>query len=250
MSELIAMLNGYLDSKGYPICASLNPDGGDCAADLGTIGFFWFDVTAMSTGVELLALDIPFSYRDDEPLRYWDASMWAGKPGRFSRDQLIPMICGFIGMSTFWEMIAYSYFHSHSRKLFLTAWNTVNNEGTAKSFPANLGDICGPEVWALWIRLYKPWWRHLFLWIFDFQTLIGAIQWRLFTKSSNQLTRNHMLVCLTTMSNSPTITSRLACRINDWQDLSDRWEKCNKATFEYPTYPLFQAKLKILGLIK
>lgn len=108
--------------------------------------------------------------------------------------------------------------------------------------PNKFPDVCGPEVWALWLRLWKPRFRHLVLWLLDIQTLIGAVQWRWFTPESNQVTRNHMLVCLATIKD-PSVTSRLACKINDWADLVSRWRACNTATGEYPTADLFQDKI-------
>ena len=52
-----------------------------------------------------------------------------------------------------------------------------------------------------------------------------------------------MLVCITITRYSPTWIARLAYWINDWKDLTNRWELCNKATGEYPTYQLFKKEL-------
>jgi hypothetical protein len=71
---------------------------------------------------------------------------------------------------------------------------------------------------------------------------VGAILWR-FKPKTNQLTRNHMLVCLMHREFYPTWVSRLADRINDWNDLVERWGLHCEAAYEYDTYSLFKEKI-------
>jgi hypothetical protein len=229
----------WLDSKGYPVCTGPSPDGGDCAADMGT----FMSLNPINEKSIMDSITIPWDGPTEQPLRYWDATKWSGLPNRFSRDQLIPLICGFTNSSPRYLITAGVFYKAHAKRWFLTTWNTLNNDGSAKSFPANLGDICGPEVWALWIRYKNPWWRQLVLWFFDIQTLIGAIQWRWFTPATNQITRNHMHVCLNMLAHSPSPTSYLISWINNWTDLVARWRACNSATGEIPTADMFLAKV-------
>lgn len=228
------MYDPWLDSKGYPVCSGAVFDGGDCAADLGTV---------MALNPSAIPLrPIPWDDLYMQPLRYWDITKWSGLPNRFSRDQLIPLICGFIRIPT--NISADKLFSAHKKRLLLTAWNTVNDDGSAKSWPASMGDPCGPEVWALWIRLLTPWWGWFVLWFLDLQTLIGAVQWRWFTDPTNQLTRNHMLVSITAKRVMPSPTSLVIYyMLNDWPDLIERWRLSNQATREFPTADLFQGAI-------
>lgn len=222
-------MKNYCDENGYPgtIQADGSYDGGDTAAIIGTIRAL-----------------VPYMYNitcpmaQCIPIRHPDSTKWYGQKDRFSRDQLLAVLCGDLNQDDYNVPFIYE---SHKRKYFLTAWNTKGNGqmDMLDKFP----DICGPEVWALWIRIMSPWWSRVLLPLLDIQTLIGAIQWRWFTPATNRVTRNHMLVCLATRSNSPTVTSRLACWINDWQDLVNRWEAHCEAVGEYPTAELFKKKL-------
>lgn len=223
-------MNNYCDENGYPgtIQADGSYDGGDTAAIIGTI-------RALSDNFYPKMLPMLNLYY---PLRHPDSTKWYGQKNRFSRDQLISTLCGDLNQHDFNTPFLY---YSHKHKYFLTSWNTKGNG--QMDMPDKFPDICGPEVWALWIRILKPWWGRLLLPLLDVQTLIGAIQWRWFTPATNRVTRNHMLVCLATRSNSPTATSRLACWINNWQDLVNRWEAHCEAVGEYPTAELFKKKL-------
>lgn len=227
-------MKNYLDENGYPgtIQSDGSYDGGDTAAIVGTI-------RALSPVMYLLY--IPYSLEWGTPLRHLDHTKWYGQKDRFSRDQLLAVLCGTLNQFDIHEPFLYE---AHKNKWFLTAWNTKGNG--AMDMPNKLPDICGPEVWALWLRIRNPKWASAVLWLLDVQTLIGAIQWRWFTAATNRVTRNHMLVCLATKDHKPSITSRLACKINDWNDLVSRWEAHCDAVGEYPTADLFKAK--IVGL--
>lgn len=224
----------YCDENNQPgtIQADGSYDGGDTAAIIGTI-------KALSPVNEALLVPLPpWNIWSAVPLRHPDITKWYGQPDRFSRDQLIPNLCAQIRLG---EASLYRLYGAHKRKYFLTAWNTKGNGQI--DMPNKFPDICGPEVWALWIRILKPWWAVLALWLLDVQTLIGAFQWRWFTPATNRVTRNHMLVCIATRDNSPTVTSKLANAVNDWPDLVSRWEAHCAATGEYPTAYLFKQKL-------
>lgn len=229
----------WLDPQGYPGCRQSDGsfDGGDTAAILGTI-------MALSPGltelvVKPLTWACPWDVFYQQPLRHPDAKKWYGQPWRFSRDQLISILCG-------GQMVNLSVdglFRAHRKRWFLTTWNILQNDGSAKTFPANCGDICGPEVWALWIRYYAPWWGWLVLTLLDVQTLIGAVQWRWFTPKSFQICRNHMLVSIVMLRRQPSLLTPLVWWINDWPDLIERWRASNAATGEFPTADLFATAL-------
>lgn len=195
-------------------------DGGDSAAICGTL---W------ALGRRIIGLNEFTGW--NAPVRHPDHTKWYGKEDRFSRDQLIPMICA--GIAAFQHPKIDCIFTWHKSKWFLTAWNTVGNFDDGKpQWP----DITGPEIWSLWIRYKKPWWGYPLLYVFDIQTFIGAIQWRWFPK--NQLCRNHMLVSLA-MKTWPTVWSWLVNKINDWHALTAVWgEHCFRA-YEYDTSDWF-----------
>lgn len=218
------------DAQGYPgtIGEAGEFDGGDTAAIIGTI-----------QALKPNTIDVPFIPVTTAPLRHPDDSKWYGQPDRFSRDQLIPAICGGV-LNVLVGICIHDIYSLHKKKLFLTAWNTRGNGAT--DMPTKFPDVCGPEVWALWIRYKRPWWARLVLGFLDLQTLIGAVQWRLEPKS-NRVTRNHMLVCITARQVLPTLVSRLAYWINDWQDLINRWEAHCEAVREYQTADLFRKKV-------
>lgn len=199
-------------------------DGGDSAAIVGTV---W------ACGGRTVSLG-KFIGDMGNPVRHPDATKWYGKRNRFSRDQLIPMICAGIklGQNPYIDFL----YNDHKERWLLTAWNSVPNftmDDTDTKFP----DPCGPEIWALWIRYKKPWWAHAVLWLLDVYTLLGAIQWRLFPK--NQLTRNHMLVSLAMRDNLPTVTGWLVNKINNWENLIALWTEHCYRSYEYDTSELF-----------
>ncbi len=219
----------YCDDQGFPGTASPF-DGGDTAADLGTI--LALDSTELLSLGKMREL---FDISEYAPRRHPDKSKWYGQPDRFSRDQLIPMLCTFVRYpGTESQRLFYG---SHKKRSFLFSWNTRGNG--QMDMPWKIPDITGPLVWALWIRSSQSSFAKLFLPLLDLELLIGAIQWR-FTPKSNQITRNHMLSAITCKKYSPTWTSRLAYWITDFDDLIERWRLSNIATNEYPTADLFQ----------
>lgn len=224
-----------VDENGYPGTIGIDGkfDGGDTAAILGTLDSF---------DMAICKVPAPWSIVEGVPLRHPDTTKWYGQPDRFSRDQLIPILCSLFNVKPRLNM----FYLAHKKRWFLAAWNTRGNG--AIDMPWKFPDVCGPEVWALWIRLFSPWWAPAVLWLLDIQTLVGAIQWRWFTPKTNQVTRNHMLVCITMTKHSPSITTKLINKINDYEDLAYRWMLCNQATKEYPTYQYFYMEIVRLCL--
>lgn len=220
----------YLDAQAYPGC--VNPvngewDGGDSAAILGT-------VIALQRPILLPSGLLPGLVDENGlPRRHPDTTKWYGQSDRFSRDQLIPLICAGIELKQ--NVTIDVIFDSHKKLSFLTAWNIRKNGvmETVEKFP----DFTGPEVWALWIRYKKPWWAWMVLWLLDIETLVGSILWH-FKPKTDRVCRNHMLVCLTGMKH-PTWVMRLAYWLNDWPDLIQRWTDHCAAVGEYPTGFMF-----------
>lgn len=226
------MNSKYCDSQGYPgtIQYDGSYDGGDTAAIIGTLD-------TLAPFAQTVAA--PWNVAEGLPLRHPDTTKWYGQPDRFSRDQLIPMICSAIAGQ---HIRGYRFYNAHKKRLFLTTWNTKGNGSI--DMPTKMPDICGPEIWGLWIRFKKPWWARLVLCALDLQTLIGAIQWRWFASSTNRVTRNHMLVCIIHRRYMPTLASRLSNLINDYSDLISRWRAHCDAVGEYPTADLFESQIK------
>jgi len=220
-----------IDQNGYPGCRLENGefDGGDTAAILGTLWFFQ----------ELSTHGLPFSIAGI-PLRHPDTTKWYGRPDRFSRDQLIAVLCG-MNESYFPEDLDRLYI-AHKRRYFLTAWNTRKNG--VMDAPKKMPDFCGPTVWALWLRLLQPRWARLVLWAFDLELLASAIHWRFWRK--DRVSRNHMLTSLAAYTYSPTWVSRLVFRLNDWDDLIERWTDHCEAVGEYQTGHLFKSEIERL----
>lgn len=215
-----------IDENGYPgtrDSVTGEFDGGDTAAILGTLWFFG------------QMLELPLYTFRNAPVRHYDKNKWYGQPDRFSRDQLIPVLCGYVTFAGYYHWL----FDLHKRRYFLTAWNTRKNGSmdAPKKFP----DITGPEVWALWLRIFKPWWARLVLPLLDLETLVSAIHWRFFRK--DRVCRNHMLVLLAARKALPTVTTRLADYITDWPDLIQRWTDHCEVVGEYQTGHLFRKEV-------
>lgn len=222
-----------IDSYGMPCTKQYDGslDGGDTAAILGTLIALGKD--------EYNGLSLILS-KWKNPVRHPDISKWYGQPDRFSRDQLIPLICSAIrfGHSVYFQWL----FGQHRNKLFLFAWNTRGNGAMEK--PWKLPDLCGPSVWALWIRYYKPWWAHLALCTLDLELLVGACLWKWFQPKTNRVTRNFMLMSISCRRTMPTLVSRLVFWMNDWRDLISRWDAHCQTVGEYQTADLFRKAIE------
>lgn len=230
----------WLDDKGYPGCRQSDGswDGGDTAAILGTIMALSPEVTNQI--VKPLEEACPYDIVYGQPLRHPDKKMWYGLPWRYSRDQLIAMLCGAMTCGLSLDRV----YAAHKKRWFVTAWNTRKN-GVIET-PWKFPDITGPEVWALWIRYHSPWWGWFVLTFLDVETLIGAIIWRWFQPKTNQLTRNHMLVSIVMRRRQPSLLTPLITLINDWDELVALWRLSNEATGEFPSADLFADALKKL----
>lgn len=173
------------------------------------------------------------------PRRHPDFSKWYGQYDRFSRDQLIPVICAGIRLK-FWAPIEEVY-GRHKQLHFVKAWNTKKNG--AIEVPTKSPDITGPEVWALWIRYKRPWWARLVLVILDLESLASAIHWKYWRK--DRVCRNHMLSSIMSRRYMPTLVSRLTYWLNDWPILIAKWAVHCEVTKEYDTSNLF---LYVIGI--
>lgn len=225
-----------VDDNGFPGAIGLNGefDGGDTAAILGTL----------STLSPNRLWDYKITHLVDlgYPIRHPDHTKWYGQPDRFSRDQLIPLICAAITPAR--RLVPFIWmerlYNKHKQQLFLLAWNRRGNGAMDK--PLKSPDFCGPEVWALWIRYKRPWWGRLVLWLLDLESLGSAIHWRFWRKDF--VCRNHMLVSITCRKHMPTWVSRITYRINNWPDLIGRWRAHCIATREYDTSDLFEEAIR------
>lgn len=180
---------------------------------------------------------------NEEPVRHPDQNKWYGRPGRFSRDQLVALLCGMaIDRRNQWARLR--LFRMHQKLGLVLAWNKIRNfqyeteeEHRVKSTPdvrwnmePKMPDICGPEVWALWIRVWRVWILYPLLFLFDLETLAGTLHWRWFRKDN--VARNHMLVAHVSRKVMPTPTSWLSYRLTPWKDLKERWKRHCDATGE------------------
>lgn len=221
-----------IDSNGLPGTLGENHrfDGGDTAAILGTIvALEPAEGYARSWATKTIMLISAAGY----PRRHPDLSKWYGMNDRFSRDQLLPLICAAIRFKDHPDLNL--FFQAHAQRWFLFAWNSRKNG--AVDAPKKMPDFTGPEIWALWIRYREPWWGFAVLWIFDGELLVGAFLWRW---REDRVCRNHMLSAIFSRRYRPTITSRIAFALTDFKGLIERWRAHCEAVREYQTADLFE----------
>ncbi len=211
--------SSYLDENGYPGTRQWDGswDGGDTAAIMGTVR----TLVPTSSLIEF-TMDYPWNQEYDQPIRHPDTTKWYSQPWNFSRDQLVPVLCSLI-LGPAREAELSRLLAAHKKRLFLSSWN---------------GDLTTLEVWALWLRILRPWWAKLVLPVLDLETLVNTFLWRWVRKDN--VARNQMLVCLMIQKHSPTWVGWLAYKLLPWEDLLTRWENHCKAVGEYPTYDLFR----------
>lgn len=210
------------DKLGLPL--TNGEDGGDSACIAGNL---------LVTGFQV---PIQYYLMGEEPVRHPDQNKWYGRPGRFSRDQLVGMLCGMaIDQRNQWARLA--LFRMHQQRGFCLAWNKIRNhvyetyeEHRVKSTPdvawniePKMPDICGPEVWALWIRVWRAWYLYPLLLILDLENFVGALHWRWFR--DDNVARNHLLTTHVGRKVMPTPWSWLSYRLTPWADLKARWKK-------------------------
>lgn len=225
----------YLDKDGLPGTLDYRKilDMGDSAAIAGTL---------IALGSPDFTPDIlnHFIGADGLPRRHPDQSRWYGQPDRFSRDQMIPLICAGIRLGG--HPAVDKLYLAHAKRDFKTAWNTRGNGGMEK--PTKRPDITGPEIMALWARYLKK--KPLRLAALDMELLTSALDWKL--RRKDRVCRNHMLSSLICREFSPTFVSKTAFRTNNWKDLIMRWKDHCTAVGEYQTAPLFENALKKIEL--
>lgn len=234
----------YLDKWGLPV--TRDGDGGDSCATAGTLAA----LRAPSPRI----LRIAYLPKHAEPLRHPDSTQWYGRPKRFSRDQLISFICGLIIQENPW--LLKRLFKQHAKRGFLTAWNTMRNfvyeteeEHKLKSTPDvpwdpswKFPDPTLFEVWGLWIRAMHAWYLYPLLFIFDLETLGGALTWRWIR--TDRVCRNHLLVLHVTRYRYPTPVSWLARKVTPVDDLIQRWSEHCQDTGEYDSSSHFKEAFK------
>jgi len=226
----------YLDVWALPCAVLPNgiKDGGDSAAIAGNA---W--------AVNKMAVTTDFFMNSKGPVRHPNAYMWYGRPNRFSRDQLIAVLCGLcMKVSKHWGAVerasvvwALHYLWAwHLGRFLLFTDNTKRNfvydspeEHRLKATPDvpyrpewKMPDFTGPEIWALWIRCWRAKWLWPLLIILDLETLASAISWRFFRRNDT-VARNHLLITLVSTSVMPTPTSWLAKWITPVEELKNRW---------------------------
>ena len=229
-------MNKYLDSLNLPGTRQSNG-----TLDMGDSAAIMFNLMAFN------------SIQDDESRWYWnhdynvpvrhpDKTKWWGQPDRYSRDQLIPLLCWAALHNQKEHPVVKAVFQAHKKNWFLRAWNSKRNGEI--NVPEKVRDFTTLEIWGLWFRIYKPIGYQILLNICDLETLFGSISWK-FRK--DRVTRNHMLVNITQRDISPTWISKLSYKLNNWEDLVDRWDKHCQAVGEYPTADLFKKELLTKG---
>lgn len=230
----MADVSKYIDQYGLPGTRDYrqNLDMGDSAA-------IFFNIVALSNEIAESHCGMYFDEEHKKPVRHPDASKWWGQPDRFSRDQLIPVLCWAILQDKSDRSLVKKVFISHLKRGLLFAWNSRKN-GEIDT-PWKMPDITALEIWGLWLRVFKPPGYQLLLPICDLETLAGAINWK-FQPETNQITRNHMLIALAQRTH-PSIVSRMSDKLNNYPDLVARWERNVAAVGEYPTADLFKQKL-------
>lgn len=218
------------DKLGLPLTEGA--DGGDSCATAGNL---------LVTGFQV---PIQYYLMNGEPVRHPDKNKWYGRPGRFSRDQLVALLCG-MAIDRRNEWAREKLFSMHRKRWFVLAWNRIRNhvyedyeEHRTKSTPdvahrpePKFPDITGPEVWALWIRVWRMWILWPLLLIFDLENLVGTLHWRWFR--DDRVTRNHMLTTHVGREVMPTPWSYLSYRLTPWTDLRARWKAHCEATGEW-----------------
>ena len=209
----------------------------DGSLDMGDSAAIFFNLAALGSE-EIYKIPYYFDDSNNIPIRHPDKSKWWGQSDRFSRDQLIPILCWAAlkgrGQTPFLRKV----FKAHLKHLLLWAWNSKGNG--AMDMPKKTPDITFLEIIGLWLRIFKPFGYQSVLWLCDIETLIGSISWKFRT---DRVTRNHMLVHIAQREVCPTWVSKISYRINDWKDLVGRWKAHTEAVGEYPTAELFERHL-------
>lgn len=235
----------HVDVFGLPV--TKGGDGGDSCAEAGT-------VMALSP----YQVNLSLYYVQGHLVRHPDASRWYGRPDRFSRDQLVALLSGLVMTSGF-SLLKEQVYNEHKKKWFLTTWNKRHNytydsaEEQLRMAPHDnfrpeekKPDFCGPETWALWLRVFPRWWKWPFLCLLDLETFLGSISWW-FRKS--RVTRNHLLAVYVSTKVYPTPTSWLARLICPTNELIERWRAHCEATEAVQTAPLFHSAFNGKGAV-
>lgn len=229
----------YWDKWNLPVTKEF--DGGDSAAEAGTL----IALEPHTWGKEI---NIKHYLQSHGPVRHPDRDKWYGRPGRFSRDQLVAFMCGLCMLPHSFDEKEDLYF-MHKRNWFLRAWNRVRNfqyesigeqvvkaPGVRWNPYEKVPDFTGPRVWALWLRMWPRWWKWPVLCLLDLETLVSAVVWA-FRKDG--LARNHLLSLYVGTSVLPTPIMWVARWITDVNTLAYMWGAHCRRTGSIDTSELF-----------
>lgn len=203
----------YIDKFGLPGCIQDNGelDMGDSCAIMAN--------AVICQGADPLRMND--FWANGYPARHVDPSRWWGRPGRFSRDQMIAAMCAMVLYQTLNEF-AHALWNWHKKRWFLYTDNRIKN-GVELDKPHKLfADFTGPEVWALWIRVWNIKWAWPILCLLDGECLLSAIHWRFWRR--DRVARNHLLVLKVCNEVMPTPTMRLARWITPVDELKAKWK--------------------------
>jgi hypothetical protein len=228
-----------LDAKGLP--GSTQRDGsvggGDTASMVGII----LALSKDKVLVQHLLNSLPLLLKDGIPVRTWQDKP-EGSKLRFSRDQLVPMICA--GIVHGRHPVLDAIFKSHLRRLLLVAWNwNANGEEVKWRLP----DLTLLQVWGLWLRYKRPTGMRLLLWFCDLEHFVGTLLWRYkvfmedeATAKKYRVTQNHMLLGIVCNTYDSTFISRLSHKMTPYKALNERWSGHCIDQKEYYTADLFE----------
>lgn len=246
----------YRDHWGLPVTRDM--DGGDTAAILGTI------LASRMQGYESDFDQLDLLMGLNTPLRHPDSEMWYGRPWRFSRDQLIPLLAVCVVHGRRVKRLRRYLLKKHAMMGFCFAWNSRHNymydsehEQQVMGNPVDgyrpgwkLPDLTGPEVWGLWIRCYGGFGfiGRLVLTILDIENLINTLLWNHFRQ--DRISRNHLITTLVAAEFYPTPVSILSAKILNWNDLLFRWWNHCEDSQESNTAPGLRTWAYVLGLVR
>ena len=231
-------LDQYKDKFGL-ITVGASRDGGDTCANECTIAY----TNRMQDRFVLFF----FNRAEKKLVRHPDTDRWYGFENRFSRDQFIPLL---ICLSTFrFNKARWEVFFKHLLHGFLFAWNTRRNyryptldqhlrakelghigREIEHEWKWKMPDLTGPEIWALWIRVFRCYPLYPLLFLFDLETLVGTL---VKNKSEDNIHRNHILILHHGKKVMTTPIMWLARKLYDKDNARER----NNRHYQHGSYP-------------
>jgi len=131
--------------------------------------------------------------------------------GNISRDQLQGILAYYIKHQDYKEL--FKIFLHHGAWLWLFAYNTVRNGDT--SFKWKWPDVTGPDVWAMYIRGFRPYGYLLYplLCLLDIHMLLSTLHFNYTNQDDDQI--SFAIKSITQKEYVPTPISLLAWKILD-----------------------------------